>query len=370
MFLVTEGKGKILWRWLDVVANGYTAALARAWFSLHCHSAVINFVASAFRLGRDAVTRRSLHIARGAQRGADLPLAASRTCVIGADATRSDIVLRDEGVAPRHCALALDARSHVICTALDAPVRVGQRELPPGASMAMPDFLPLRCGRATLLVGPEGSDWSYSLSAASSAPSLGERAGDGLQRVRAARPTVFAALVCASTVLVAGSVWSAVSWLTSPSGPAPASLSQTQRWLLSVAPRGSALQLVFDETQQRLVVSGSVETEHEREQLALAVWRQGGGLVSEVVSRERARDEAAALAPATGAADVASPALPARRFAVLMSSLRGRQIIGPGGERWREGDEFEGMTVRSIRFDHVVFERERSPVVLYLPQLR
>jgi hypothetical protein len=370
MFLMTVGKAQTLWRRLDIVADGYTAALARAWFSLRCHATVIDFASDSLQSCRDAVTRRSLHIARGAQRGADLPLAADRTCVIGADASRSDIVLRDEGVAPRHCALALDARSHVICTALDAPVRIGQRELPPGASMAMPDFLPLRCGQATLLVGPEGSDWSYSLFAASSAPGLGERAGDGLQLVRAARPTVFAALVCASTLLVAGSVWGAVSWLTSPSGLAPASLSQTQRWLLSVAPRGSALQLVFDETQQRLVVSGSVETEHEREQLERAVWRQGGGLTSEVVSRARARDDTAALAPAAGTADVAPPALPTRRFAVLMSNLRGRQIIGPGGERWREGDEFEGMTIRSIRFDHVVFERERSPVVLYLPQLR
>lgn len=314
--------------------------------------------------------RRSLHIARGAQRGADLPLDAGRTCVIGADANACDIVLRDEGVAPRHCALALDARSHVICTALDAAVRVGQRELPPGASMAMPDFLPLRCGRATLLVGPEGSDWSYSLVAAGSAPSLSERAGDGLQRVRAARPTVFAALVCVSTLLVAGSVWGAVSWLTSPSGGAPANLSQTQRWLLSVAPRGSTLQLILDETQQRLVVAGMVETELEREELARAVLQQGDGLTSEVVSRERTRGAASAQPPAADVRERVPPVTPTRRFAVLMSSLRGNQIVGPAGERWREGDAFEGMTIRSIRFDHVVFERERSPVVLYLPQLR
>jgi hypothetical protein len=322
------------------------------------------------------VIRRSLHIARGAQRGADLPLEAGRTIVVGADAKTCDIVLRDAGVAQRHCVLAIDARSHIVCTALDAAVRIGQRELPPGASMAMPDFLPLRCGQATLLVGPEGSDWSYSMVAANSAPSLSERAGEGLQRVRSARPAVFAALLCASTLLVGGSVWGAVSWLTAPSRQAGPDLSQAQRWLLSVAPRGSELQIVVDETRQRLVVLGQVETEHEREQLTRAVLRQGHGLASEVVSREQLRtaaprDHAAMVREVAPAADATAPrSTSARRFAVLMSDRRGSQIVGPGGERWREGDEFEGMTVRSIRFDHVVFERERRPVVLYLPQLR
>jgi hypothetical protein len=310
------------------------------------------------------VTRRTLHVARGAQRGADLPLAAGRMCVIGSDASTCDIVLEDDGVAPRHCALALDARSHVTCTALDASVRVGQRHLPAGASMVMPDFLPLCCGAATLLVGPEGSDWSYSLVAAGSAPSLGQRADDSLQRVRSARPAVFAALVCASTALVAGSVWGAVSWLTAPERLAPVNLSQAQRWLLSVAPRGSTLQLVVDETRERLVVVGTVATELEREALDSVVSRQGAGWASEVVSVGR-------VSGATDATQAdGGPPVATRRFAVLLSELRGNLIIGPTGERWREGDIFEGMTIRSIRFDHVLFERERSAVVLYLPQLR
>jgi hypothetical protein len=316
------------------------------------------------------VIPRTLHVARGAQRGADLPLAAGRTCVIGSHAS-CNVVLDDDGVAPRHCALTLDARSHVTCTAFDEAVWVGQRELPPGASMAMPDFLPLRCGQATLLVGPEGSDWSYSLEAARSAPGLRQRAGDGLERVRAARPAVFAALLCASTLLVAGSVWGAVSWLTAPSRLAPANLSQAQRWLLSVAPRGSELQLIVDETRQQLVIAGQVATEAEREGLAAAVARRGDGWAVEVVSAEAAGN--AVLAPVVGAlanTAVVRAVEPVRRFAVIMSNLRGHQIIGPAGERWREGDAFDGMTIRSIRFDHVVFERERRPVVLYLPYLR
>ncbi len=312
------------------------------------------------------VNARILHVARGADRGAEWPLSAGRMCVIGTHPS-CDVVLRDEGVAPRHCALTLNARARVTCTALEAAVRVGRRELPPGASMGMPDFLPLRCGQATLLVGHAGADWSYSLRAATSAPSLIDRAGDRLQRVRAAQPTAFAALVCISTLLVAGSVWGAVSWLTAPSGPAPVALSQTQRWLMSVAPRGSELRLVFDETRQRLVVTGSVQTEQEREQLEQAVRRQRADLASEVVARERTPARSPAVA---GMGERALPEQPPRRFAVIMSNLRGNQIVGPGGERWREGDEFEGMMVRSIRFDHVVFERDRSPVVLYLPQLR
>jgi hypothetical protein len=319
------------------------------------------------------VIQRTLHVARGAQRGTELPLAAGRTCVIGSRAASCGVVLHDEGVAARHCALTLDARSHVTCTALDDAVWVGQRQLPPGASMAMPDFLPLRCGQATLLVGPEGTDWSYSLVAARSAPGLRQRADDGLQQVRAARPIVFAALLCASTLLVAGSVWGAVSWLTAPSRMVPAgNLSQAQCWLQAAAPRGSELQVIVDDTRQQLVIAGRVATEAERAALAAAAARQGGGWAVEVVSAQATRGAPAAAVAAEHAAEAASPraAQAPRRFAVVMSSLRGSQIVGPGGERWREGDAFDGMTIRSIRFDHVVFERESRPLVLYLPHLR
>lgn len=367
-----------------------------------------------------AVARRTLHVARGQRRGADVPLAPGSTCVIGSSALHCDAVLGDKGVARTHCALALNARAHVTITALDAPVWVGQRELPPGASMAMPDFLPLRCGEATLLVGPEGSDWSFSMVAAESAPGLSHHATAAMRRVRAASPLAFAALLLGSALTVAGSVWGAVNWLTAPHDVAQADLARAQRWLLGVSPRGSELQLIVDDASQRLVVTGYVATESQREALESAMVRQDSMLRPEVVSVEdmltslarvarkhglaceaayrgagraacgneitdaRAAEELQAAAASRVAglrelslrvaapAEVAKPRSrsDARHFAVMMSNLRGNQLIGPAGERWREGDAFDGMTIRRILFDQVVFERDRDEVVRYLAELR
>jgi Inner membrane component of T3SS, cytoplasmic domain len=363
-----------------------------------------------------AVARRTLHVARGSERSAEWPLAAGSRCVIGAAPAQCDVVLNDAGVARRHCELALDARSHVVVTALEAPLWVGQRKLPRGASMAMPDFLPLRCGQATLLVGPEGSDWSYSLLAAESAPGLGQRAGVVVQQVRSASPLAFAALLLGSTLLVAGSVWGAVNWLTAPT--AVDDVARVQRWLIATAPRDAELQLVVDDTLQRPVVTGYVRTGRERDALAAALARQpqapraefvavepmlaavrslaqqhglvcapeyrGAGRVdcgreiadSDAADRLRAASQQVAglrelaLEVAAPAAPAAAAQAPRRRYAVLMSNQRGTQLVGPGGERWREGDAFDGMTIRRILLDQVVFERERSEVVRDLAELK
>ncbi len=364
------------------------------------------------------LARRNLHVARGVRRGAELALAAGGTCVIGA-ASACDLVLRDEGVAQRHCALTLDARGRVTCTALDASVWVGQRQLPPGATMAMPDFLPLRCGRVTLLIGPEGSDWSFSTVAAESSPGMWERTAAGLQRVSSASPAAFAALLLGSTLLVGGSVWATVSWLTAPQRWTEDNVAGAQRWLLSVSPRGSELQLVLDDSlQQPLVVTGYVSTERQREALLNVMPNRGAAPRAEVVSVEQmlaalaqvARrqglaceaayhgagrvacnneiaDEAAAerlriaaSSEVAGLRELALAVTPpppvqraaagSRPYSVLMSNLRGNQLIGPGGRRWSEGDAFDGMTIRRILFDQVVFERDRGEVVLALGQLR
>ena len=368
-----------------------------------------------------AVTRRTLHVARGQRRGADTPLVPGSQCVIGSSALHCDAVLGDRGVARTHCALAVDARARVTITALDASVWVGQRELPPGASIAMPDFLPLRCGEATLLVGPEGSDWSFSMVAAERAPGLSQHASAAVRRVRAASPLAFAALLLGSALTVAGSVWGAVSWLTAPHDMGQADFARAQRWLLTVSPPGSELQLIVDDASQRLVVAGYVSTEQQRSALESAIARQAGTLRPEVVSVEdmlaslgrvarkhglaceaayrgagrvacgneikdpRAAEELRAavamrvtglrelsLQVAAPPADVAKArsGTGARTFAVLMSNRRGNQLVGPAGERWHEGDIFDGMTIRRILFDQVVFERDRDEVVRYLAELR
>jgi Inner membrane component of T3SS, cytoplasmic domain len=366
-----------------------------------------------------AITGRTLHFAQGLQRGVDVPLIAGSTCIIGSSPLLCTVVLRDEHVARRHCTLSLDARGHVTCTALDAPVWVGQRELPPGASMVMPDFLPLRCGRATLLVGPDGSDWSFSMIAAESAPGLRHRTEATLRRVRASNPPAFAALLIGSLAVAAGSVWGAVSYLAAPLRLPLDNMVRAQRWLQSVAPSGSELQLIADDNSGRWVIAGYVPTARQREALEAAMMRSADAPRSEVVAVEqmlaavekRAQREGLACAAAyrgagraecsqaienAAAADrlraassrvdglrelslrVAAPQTVAkapkradggRKFSVLMSNKRGNRLIGPAGEGYREGDTFDGMTIRKIMFDQVVFQRDKDEVVLYLAQL-
>jgi hypothetical protein len=368
----------------------------------------------------NAVANRTLHVARGLQRGSDLPLIAGSGCVIGSSAALCSVVLRDKDVAVRHCALTLDARGHVTCTALDAAVWVGQRELPPGASMVMPDFLPLRCGQATLLVGPEGSDWSFSMIAAESAPGLRQRAETLLQGVRASNPPAFAALLLCSLLITAGSVWGAVNLLIAPLRMPADDIARAQRWLQSIAPGGSELQLIADDDSERWVVAGYVPTSPQRDTLLAAVQRQPGALRAEVFAVDQlmaslaraARREgvacnavylgagrvacgndigeplAAKLRAASGRVEglrelslqieapqaVVAKAVPKRtagdrKFSVVMSNKRGNRLIGPAGEGYREGDTFDGMTIRKIMFDQVVFERGNGEVVLHLAQL-
>jgi hypothetical protein len=368
----------------------------------------------------NAVASRSLHVARGRQRHANFPLRLG-TSVVGSSRTMCQFVLPDEGIAPRHFALGVDRSGRVTCTALDAAVRVGRRELPRGASMAMPDFLPLVCGEATLIVGPEGSDWSFSTVAAELAPGLAQRVFAGLQKLRAAQPTAFIALWLAASLLLAGSVWAAASWLSMPlSMDDPA---RVQRWLLSVSPPGSELELIGDETRGALVVAGYVATDQDLEVLAGAlarrperwhaevysqqslraslaraaqragvpcevVWRGAGrvacrGRIADAAGAQRLREaasqlaglrelalDAAELVPVVAAVSAEAPRRMPRRYAVLMSDRRGSQLVGPAGERWSEGDAFNGMTILRIAFDHVVFAHESGELVLPLAQLQ
>lgn len=361
---------------------------------------------------------RVLHVARGVRRGADLALPPAGRCVVGASTAICDVALADDGVAPCHFALSIDGSGRVVCTALDAPLSIGRRELAPGASMVLPDFLPLRCGRCTLLLGPPESDWSFALRAAASASGLAERADGAIDDVRRAGPWALASLVLGSALLVTGSVWATVRWLGAPE-PLSDALASTQRWLLATAPRDGEIEVILDESRKRLVVAGYVRTEAERAALAAAVARRPGPVESEVVSAEAlvasvartARQQGLAceaqyrgagrvacanpLREATAAQqlrEVASarveglselmlsvvevpPAAPAarpaatRRYAVLMSNRRGNALVGPDGRRWAEGDLFDGMRILRIGLDEVAFERDQREHVVALGAL-
>jgi type II secretory pathway component PulC len=58
-----------------------------------------------------------------------------------------------------------------------------------------------------------------------------------------------------------------------------------------------------------------------------------------------------------------------RKFSILISK-RGKHVIGPAGEKYGEGDVFDGLAIRSIALDHVVFERDGAEYVFYVAQMR
>jgi hypothetical protein len=79
-----------------------------------------------------------------------------------------------------------------------------------------------------------------------------------------------------------------------------------------------------------------------------------------------------AMVPAAGTSPVSQGAkgvAVGRKFSIFMSK-RGKHLIGPAGERYSEGDVFEGLTIRSIALDHVVFERDQQQYVFYVAQMR
>jgi hypothetical protein len=380
-----------------------------------------------------ATVARTLHFAQGLQRGFELPLSAGDACVIGSSPELCTVALLDEGVAGRHCALTLDLHGRVTCTAFDAAVHIGEHELPPGESMLLPDFAPLRCGQATLIVGPTGSDWSRSEEAASRAPGVWQRAGASLRRVRASHPIALLTVLIGSTGLLAGSVWGAINYLGAPPSLTVDNLDRAQQWLKTVAPAGSELQLIADESRQRLVVSGYVPTNYQRELMVATLAERPDAPRSEVFSVEQMlasvvriaqlegvacvvayrgagranctneiADAAAAdklraasgqvaglrelslqVAAAAPVADGAGPvaALPSamgcgrkgvsigRKFSVFMSK-KSNVLIGPAGEKYREGDVFEGLTIRKIMLDQVVFECDDSEYVFYVAQMK
>lgn len=377
-------------------------------------------------------TSRTLHFAQGLQRGVELPLSAGEALVIGASPEQCTVALLDDGVAARHCALTLDGHGRVSCTAFDAAVRIGDRELRPGESMLLPDFAPLHCGEATLLVGPSGSDWSQSAAVAARESSLWQRVGASLRRARVSHPIALAAVLLGSTGLLAGSVWGTVSYLGAPPRLSVDDMSRANQWLKSAAPASSELELFFDEKRQRLVVSGYVRSNYDREHLkakfselsdppineALSVEQmqtsvvhiaqlEGVACVVAYLGKGRAQctneiaDAAAAeklriaskqvaglreltlqVAGPAPAPDAVSPAAApsakgcgrkgmaiGRKFSILMSK-KGNLLIGPANEPYKVGDVFEGMVIREIMLDKVIFTCDDSEYVFYVAQMK
>jgi hypothetical protein len=363
-------------------------------------------------LGTDHLNRQ-VRILSGLHIGAQTSCDDTARYLVGSDPACS-IVLCDEGVAARHCLIAIDEFG-MTCRAVDAAVLVDGREVRPGQAVSIEDLQVIQCGPVTLSVGPVLSDWSQAGRAARSRRTSVLNSLGSLKRVN---PYVLfaAVLICMSGLL--GLAYEALS--EAKAEATPVHLEAARAWLQAVAPRASELQMNIDNLAGRqLLVSGYVARNQDLTAL-VAESRQsafrprvevyaademvssvshvaqlagiaclprykGGGLMectkpldSNVAARMQtiARDvpglrslevhvatpvlagwPAVAPASATAPAASAAPAVITQKFAVLMYH-GGRYLVDPYGQRYREGEEFNSFKIESIRVDEVTFERD------------
>lgn len=366
---------------------------------------------------------KQLRILGGLHRGAELPFAALEHYVIGSDA-QCAVVLGDAGVAARHCVIAGDDYGATL-RAIDAPVSVAGRDVRPGEVVSLDDFQLVRCGEAVLGVGPERGDWS----AAQRALHAGTPVRlDVMGRLRRFNPyALFATLVFGLTSMIG------LAYATLSDGAVELTHSHVEAarlWLQSVAPKGSELVVgVEDAPGRQLLLSGYVLSGQQLRTLAAAArasefeprlavhaideltdsmgrLAQQSGLpcdpqhkgaghfacASPVASdasaarlRMLARDvpgvqslDVRVVAPVLAAAPppveqpAAQPPTPmqlTRKFAVLMFRDQ-RYLIGPYGERYVEGEQFDGFKINRIEVDKVLFEREGRAFEFHVAALR
>lgn len=366
---------------------------------------------------------RQLRILSGLHRGAEVSLDREQRCVVGSSGDCS-VVLFDAQVAPRHCVIQLDDFG-LSCRALDAPVMLGERELAPGEVAKLDDLAPIRCGQAVLCAGPEGAQWP-SEEALQAAPRM-----KPLQAVRSLRqlnPYALFATVLLGITCVIGLAYAALSdreyEITADR------VAAARVWLESVAPEGSELAIGTDTLPgQQLLLTGYVSNEAHLQALLAASRRSsfaprievysvedmkasmqrlshlaqlpceprydGGGQLAcvDAVSSEFAasklrmvsrdvpglRGLQVTVQPPAVVAQAAAPlveppaAQPAMRltqkFSVLMWRNQ-RYLIGQYGERYREGEQFDGFTIHRIGVDKIMFERDGQQFEFYVAALR
>lgn len=361
-----------------------------------------------------------LRVLSGLHRGAEVPLAAEERYVIGSDA-QSAVILCDRGVAAQHCVISADAYGWT-CRALDAPLSVGDRELGKGEATDVDEFELIRCGDAAFSVGPAVGDWS--------AAELALRAPPRMTPVRALRslqqlnPIILFATVLIGITFVIGLAYAALS--ESDVELTPARVEAARTWLRSVAPEGSELTIGADHaSRDDLLLSGYVPHARQLHTLINAsrssrfnprmdvyavdemmasmarlahlsgvscepLYRTGGHLACSAVVdseaaaarlRNAARDVPglrsldvrvvvpAPVAVAAAEAPVAESVRLTRKFSVLMIRNK-RYLVGPYGEKYTEGEEFDGFKISRIGIDEVMFERDGREFQFYVAALR
>lgn len=353
---------------------------------------------------------KQLRILKGLHHGAIIEIGPHERHLIGSDAECS-VVMSDPGLAPRHCVIGSDDYG-MTCRALDGAVSIDGRELAPGETRSLEDFAIIQCGGATLSVGPVAGDWSPATRALQAQENGPRSAMRYLQRLNpyalftvvmlsigAFITVAYATLSASDDELVTNRVEAARRWLT---GTVP---SGSELTVGVDNPGGSTLLLsgyVLSAAQAKTLAKASKSFDddmrvevHAVEDLLAGATRiaqlarvdcdptyRGAGRVScrkpvandtaAVRLRSLARDvpglrvlnvdiDAPPVALAATSPQVEPPSGEpprlTRKFAVFMFRNQ-RMLIGPYGERYREGEQFEGLTIDRIELDKVIFARD------------
>lgn len=356
--------------------------------------------------------KKQLQILKGLHQGASVALKVQERLLVGSNPLCS-VVLCDPGVALKHCLISADDYG-VVCRAIDASVTIDGRQIKPGETTSLEDFQLVQCGTATVAVGPVDGDWSAATRAMQVQAAKPRSAMRTLQRLN---PYALFAVVMVGITSVIGFAYAAFSG--GESEPATSRVVAARKWLSDVAPLHSELAVgVAGVPGRDLLLSGYVVAKRQLDELVRQSKSFHGGLRVEVYAVEEmlaailrrselagvecdplyktagrlscrkpvASDEIAARiraavgdipgvrsldvrvsaplpavaattrAPLTTPVDYSPPRL-TQRFAVFMFRNE-RYLIGMQGERYREGDEFDGLRIARIGVDTVIFERD------------
>lgn len=360
-----------------------------------------------------------LRVLSGLHRGAEVPLTTQERYIIGSNA-ESAVVLCDRGVAARHCVISADAYGWT-CRALDAPLSIGQRELKKGEAASFEELELIRCGAVAFGVGPALADWSAAELALQTSPRR-----TPLRSLRQLNPLLTFATVIFGITCVIGLAYAAL--LDGDADLTPDHVEAARAWLRGVAPDGSELTIGVDHAaNNELLLSGYVPYARQLQDLVKSSrtskfnprldvyavdemtasmarladlsgvpcepqYKTEGHLACSVAVdseanatrlRNAARDvpglrsldvRVVAAPPAVAAAAPAPAANEenvrlTRKFSVLMFRNH-RYLVGPYGEKYAEGEEFDGFKISRIGIDEVKFERDGREFQFYVAALR
>ncbi|GFE82391.1 hypothetical protein GCM10011487_43910 [Steroidobacter agaridevorans] len=357
---------------------------------------------------------RHVHVLSGLHSGATAELPTEGKLVIGSELS-AGVVLCDRGVAKAHCQISLD-QFGMSCRALDEVITIDGKPLPTGEIAALRDGQIIECGQAAFSVGPVSTDWQrlrQRLATRGNEPHT-------LRSLRKVNPYVlFASLLVGLT----GALSITYAALSGPElADMPSKVDAARRWLTTIAPQGSELEIGVDQRNGRdLLLSGYVSHNDHRikltgdaaaspyrprvevfaatemldamsrmaslAQVACEPQYRGGGQLActQMLPSEQDATRLRMLAkdvpglrtldlkwlppmPASNPTPRLQPTQITQRFAILMWRQQ-RYLVNEQGKRYREGDEFDGFNIKRIELDRVVFARDGNDYEFFVAAL-